>query len=155
MHAIQQETCISKLSKDLPLCITLHHAKSMPKKHGFHRIIYFCHMSFGSTHPSDEELLVLNGCFGAVIFPMPGSTWGSFMVFLSVLEILGCLALRLMTHFTLRFPRYILKHPKSYLKILSAFPAWMKKTLPSSHACGVHAVKSQTVKFSQDLADIF
>ena len=31
----------------------------------------------------------------------------------------------------------------------------MKKTLLSSHACGVHAVKSQTVKFSQDLADIF
>lgn len=112
MHAIQQETCISKLSKDLPLCITLHHAKSMPKKHGFHRIIYFCHMSFGSTHPSDEELLVLNGCFGAVIFPMPGFTWGSFMVFLSVLEILGCLALRLIMTLYTEIPKVYSEAPK-------------------------------------------
>lgn len=107
----------------------------MPKKHGFHRIIYFCHMSFGSTHPSDEELLVLNGCFGAVIFPMPGSTWGSFMVFLSVLEILGCLAFSLIMTLYTEIPKVYSEAPKIISKIFISISrlGWKKPSRPHMH----------------------
>lgn len=94
----------------------------MLKKHGFHRIINFCHMSFSSTHPSDEELLLGIRCnlsnariYQGIFFVSSGNSW-----------LFGFKSND--TPKTLRFPKYILKHPKSYLKILWAFPAWMKMT---------------------------
>ena len=149
VYAIQQETCISNYLKISPFASLCTMPNPCPRNTAFTASSISVTCRFSSTHPSDEELLVENSVSGGWVFSpdcwivawmfwrchLSNARIYLFMVFLSVLEILGCLAFSLIMTLYTEIPKVYSEAPKIISKnsISISRLGWKKPSRPHMH----------------------